>query len=210
MLPINIQLGIGETITAIDKILSQRKEESKQIKDDLLLNLRQNLEIIRIIITKLEDIFIELLRNYRDMEILQNPEALKSLAAQTQIFLESRELLEKFEPAIGGIEAAAENPRFKGSDYKLMVRDLDNLAQKLNVYRIALGEGGYTGPGVLQLSTLKWRAEQQLNSGGLVDPKIPELAQQAFEEYDWTSSSDIRKLIGRVIMLTPPTKSSST
>lgn len=200
---INVDVGIGDTIRAIDEILSRSREGSLKKQDEMLVRLRQQLEIILSIVTKLEELFIELLRAYRDEEILKNPDALKSLIDQTSIFLESRKLLKHLEPAIGDVEAAAVSPRFgESKDYDEMVAGLHRLHEKLQVYRKALGAGGNTGPGILQLQNLRFLSRQHLDTLDPLIPKIAEVAQQAFDEHDWQLTSDIRKLIGIVRMNT--------
>jgi hypothetical protein len=93
-------------------------------------------------------LFVEILRGYRDVRIIENPEALRAHVNQTHLFLDSRELLPRLDTAIGAIRAAAYSPRFEGADYQEMVVELRALDDKLRRFRASLGEGGITAPGL--------------------------------------------------------------
>ena len=198
---INIDVGIGDTIRAVNEILAKPKEALTKKQDETLARLHQQLEVILKIVTKLESLFIEVLRGFKNDAILREPNALKAHLSQTKTFLESRELLPYLDTAIGAVEAAAFSPRFEVADYQGLVEGLRELRAKLQLFRGALGRGGLTGPGLPQLMQLCYLAEQQLVKNGPVDQTIPQVAQQAFDNYDWRLSSDIRKLIGRITIL---------
>lgn len=194
---IKVELGIAATIKAVDKIVRRPQEQFEKKQDEDLIKLRKELEIIHEIITKLEDLFMDILRGFRNEEILGNPEALKAHVNQTRVFLESKRLLHYFEPAIGAVHAARRSPRFQTADYLPMVEQLAHLGKKLDEFRERLGPGGFTGPAVGRLKQLCALAEQQLG-GGPPNPNIVETAKRAFEEYDWQLSTDIRKIIGYI------------
>ena len=194
---IKVELGIGATIKAVDKIVRRLQERFEKKQDEDLIKLRQQLEIIHEVVTKLEDLFMDILSGFRNEEILGNPEALKAHVNQTTIFLESKRLLHYFEPAIGAVHAAFRSPRFRTADYLQMVSELKPLGEKLDEYRERLGPGGHTGPAVGRLKQLCFLAEQQLG-GGPPNPDIAKTAKRAFEEYDWQLSTDIRKIIGYI------------
>jgi hypothetical protein len=80
-----------------------------------------------------------------------------------------------------------------------MVVKLQELEGKLNSWRMALGPGGTTGPGVWRLQELCYLAEQQLAAAPQPpDPSMAMVAKEAFEQYDWQLSTDIRRLIAHV------------
>lgn len=205
---VNIDVGIVEAVKTIGDKLRQRRQDAEERRDRTLTDLRQQLEIVLVVVFKLEDLFNEILRDYRDDKITQNPEALQVLRDQTDRFLRSRRLLPYLDTAIEAINAAAFSPKFESRDYQEMVRGLRELSEKLNRFRMALGPGGQTAPGLWRLIDLRRLAEQQLatsrpedpNIALAVDPNIAIIAEQAFNEYDWRLSSDIRGLIGSVII----------
>jgi len=197
---INVELGIGDTIRAINEILQQPKDQLIKKQDESLTALRQQLEIVFTVVTKLEDLYIEILRGFKNEEILRDPNALKAHVAQTNVFLESKKLIPYLEKSMGAIDGVAFNPRFEVADYQKMVEGLRDLRGKLHTFRGALGRGGLTAPGLWQLIQLCTLAEQQLASSAPVNPEIAQTARRAFDEYNWQLSSDIRRLIGYVIL----------
>ena len=198
---VNIQLGIGDTIRAVKEILEKPQEAFAQKQDETLSTLRQQLEVILKIVTQLESMFTEILRGFRNDDILRDPKTLKEHLDQTNIFLESRELLQYLDPAIGSVEAATFSKRLEGEEYHDLVKGLRDLRRKLDLFRTALGRSGRTGPGLPQLMQLCYLADQQLKKSAPPDPKIPKVAEEALDKYDWALSSDIRKLIGRIVIL---------
>ena len=197
---INVTVGIADTIRAIDEIRQRPKDQLAHKQDETLSALHQQLDIVFTVITKLEDLSIEILRGFMDEEILSNPEALKAHVAETEVFLTSKKLLPYLEKAIGAVDGAAFNARFQDDNYREMVTGLKNLSRNLHNFRNILGGGGYTAPGLGQLIQLCSLAKYQLEGDRLVNPDIAETARKAFEEYDWQLSSDIRRLIGYVIL----------
>lgn len=196
---VNVELGIAEVIQAIDQIRRKSQEELQRQRDKALTELAEQLQITRAIIIKLEDLFVELLRGFRDPKITENHEALREHMNQTRILLESKRLLPDLEYARGVIEGATESPRFKTASYQEMVESLRELQGKLYRWRMALGPGGISGPGVWRLQQLCHLAENQLaNASQPVDPEIAMTAKKAFDEYDWALSSDIHISIGQV------------
>jgi hypothetical protein len=196
---VNVELGIGDTIRAIGEIQNRAREDLRRQQDKALTELRQQLDITLTVIFKLENLFIEILRGYRNPEITGNREALQEHLNQTRMLLESRNLLPYLDHARGAIEAAASSSRFKSADYREMVEGLQELAGKLYSWRMALGPGGITGPGVWRLRELCSLAEQQLAAAPQPpDPEIAMAAKEAFELYDWQLSTDIRRLIAHV------------
>jgi len=195
---VNVELGIGDTIRAINEILGKPQNLLTKKQDETLVRLRQQLEIILKIVTELESLFIEILRGFRNDEILENKRTLKAHLNQTRTFLESRKLLPYLDTAIGAVEAAAFSPRFHESNYDEMVNGLRELRAKLHTFRGALGRNGHSGPGLPRLIQICALVEKQIATDEPVDINISKTAKEAFDSYDWHLSSDIHKLIGSI------------
>jgi FMN phosphatase YigB (HAD superfamily) len=135
---VNVELGIGDTIRAIGEIQNRAREEMRGLQDKALTELREQLEVTLTVITKLENLFVDILRGYRTPEITGNRDTLQEHLNQTRILLESRNLLPSLDTAMGAIEAAASSPRFKSADYREMVEGLRELERKLYGWRMAL------------------------------------------------------------------------
>ena len=197
---LKVDLGIAEILKFIYDIYNQPREAAAKKQDEALTKLHKHLEVILTVVTKLEDLFIEILRGFKDDDILRDADSLKLHLSQTRVFLESRQLLPLLDTAIGAVEAAAFSPKFDNADHQKMVSGLRELCSKLHNFRVALGESGITAPGFGYLMSLCYLAEQQLAVNAPVDPQITKLAGVAFDSYDWQLSSSIRKLIGSVTM----------
>lgn len=231
---INIVANIAETIRAIDDIQKRTREEAQRLQDKTLAELKQQVEIAFSVIYTLEDMFIQILRHFRNPKITENAEALQELLNQTNMLLESRRLLPYLDMATEAIKAAASSPRFEVPDYEDLVNDLQELYPKLEQWRLALGPRGLTAPGIWQLFELRRLAELQLDTLqsdasdtaedagvsssspviGEARMKVPadeslrqenvsarriaEVANQAYNDYNWALSTDIWKLIGRL------------
>jgi hypothetical protein len=171
---VNVELGIGDTIRAIGETQNRAREDLRRQQDKALTELRQQLDITLTVIFKLENLFIEILRGYRNPEITGNREALQEHLNQTRMLLESRNLLPYLDHARGAIEAAASSSRFKSADYREMVEGLQELAGKLYSWRMALGPGGLAAVrAAVHVAFQNWlhhgKQRQAVTSGDQVD-----------------------------------------
>jgi hypothetical protein len=86
---VNVELGIGDTIRAIGEIQNRARADLQRQQDKALTELTEQLEITLTVIFKLENLFIEILRGYRNPEITGSREALQEHLNQTRMLLES-------------------------------------------------------------------------------------------------------------------------
>jgi len=83
---VKVDLGIAETVRAVNDVLSRRQNRKAEILADFVANLCDDLEAASEIVKALDNIFIELVRGFASKETTGAPLLLNSHVEETRKF----------------------------------------------------------------------------------------------------------------------------
>jgi hypothetical protein len=199
-LSLKVDLGIAETVGAVDAIIARWQNRETEVLSDFLSNLDDALDATTKIVNKLDDLFVDLVRGFADREIIDNQVLLQTHVKETRKYLQKRDLLPRLEQCIGAISGAAVDPRLAGRAYREMVSTLRSLVARLTEYRNQLGRGGITGVGQLEHWNLETLCEHALGyqyGGGTIKKATDEIAEEVLRNHDFDLSDSVHRLIGK-------------
>jgi len=192
---VNVDIGIGECVSSVDKILTRRHQRAADYFADLV----DDLEAVSEIVNTLDNLFIELIRGFESSNLLQNKNKLNVHLEETMKYLTKRELLKPLEDFIGNIEAAAYTKKLKPKKYRDLVSALRSISKRLNEYREQLGRGAITGVGQMKdwnLMTL-WERGNDVLKDRFEWRDLLEIAEEVHRNQDFGLSDSIHRLIGQ-------------
>jgi hypothetical protein len=222
MVPIAIDVGIGETIQAINSILARRESDHATVWNAL----EHELQAVALTVGDLDRMYFALLGEIEDVFAHRPapPERVEAVLSQVRTYCTDGRLTDRLAEWHGAIEEAAFSPVLKHRRYRALASTLRSIPEPLKryidrLYHLQDGDAAHVSELVLPTSISvisknnftdrRWdlravlellRAEAfQLGEGnildqGLTDPS--EACEQAMRNYDRALSLSLAHLIG--------------
>jgi hypothetical protein len=197
---VKIDVGIGEALKVIDKIFARRHDRAQRNAANFYDDVKDDADAVYEIVTKLDQLFIDLVSGYEDPVVLRNPTELERHMRETAKYLGDRRLLPKLEEVTGRVEGIVSNPDMYRQRYPRLFNALASLFQNLGKYRDQLGEGAVTGKGLdkdVNLMTCYQRG-QEFRDGKTPLADLQKTARLVKENQNYGVSSAILRDVGRI------------
>jgi hypothetical protein len=202
MATIDIDLGIADTIRAIDEILA-RRESRRETAWEFLAD---QLEAVSKAVSDLDTMYLGLLAEIEDVVMHSPPprDRLDAAIHQTRIYLTAERLPLCLSDWRGAIEAAAFYPELKHRKYRSLASTLLGIEHALGIYinRLERLQARETDRGRSDLSGMQVQLEvivADLDGGKCSDEHLSEAresCEQAIRTYTRTLASTLEQLIG--------------
>jgi hypothetical protein len=193
---VKIDLGIAESIKALDAILERRGRR----KQDDRLDTIDDLDAIDAIVQALFNASRELLKHFRDRLVVASRREREILIKATRDYLEDRVLLPQLLARQGQIAAKARSGRYK----KQATAALTAVDGRIEEFKERIHYQGLSGVGWKELENLRDLAVKCSKTEAVADPAetskavdaIVEEADRAARYFDHSPLADLYQLIG--------------
>jgi hypothetical protein len=196
-MPVNVDLGVGDALRLVGEILGRRGQR----KRDLVRDLVDDAEAAETVVKHLDKLFIDLLTEFAQPRVTEDPEQLADVVDEARKFLYQRELLPILDARLAAINLAAD-PDSRGARRVGDLRPvLKRLGEALGEYRAnldsATGKGhGETAPG--NLPSVYDLARSCLEGWGVSPAEVREKSEETLQEHDFSLSERVYERIGEL------------
>ena len=192
---VDVEDRLTQAAASVKDILSRRRER----EEDFLADLRDDCDAIGEIIDTLDNLFIALVRGFRERRVISDSALLEVHVRQTEIYLTDRHLLPLLLGRMEAIASTTSDPLLEAEAYGALAQTLRALTNSLEQYRADLGTGAWTAPGQRQewnLELLCERARDRDLGDGFLETSVEEMAEQVSRNHDFALSDSIHELVG--------------